>query len=636
MTRSRVVLEPENNNSPVRKKPKLKPASATKTIPVGIGHRFADQDTSISYKFDPNFRSTQKIIHQFETLDPHQHQDEEEKFELLFNLRQKIKKILKTGKILKDREPLDEILEFQLMQITDKLKQFKSEYLVENSFDKKLKKKVEKYENHLNRARQLLDQSSLFDSGSKAPFLIGVSGLLNKSTEEFLKHLKKARMDLEDDEDIERSDLVSEESEESEPPKTENRTVVLDLDRSFDDHVPQNSYYSAQRPTYVEHDPPSPQGLKQISLMEPSHSEGGDNTLRSNHSDKKGILKKSPSQVEHVVNQTKIINLDQVEGMITALKLVDDEKIAIAFSTGSLCCFEIQNNTVLWSKKEHKGPISSIEITHISFQTVNGLQSKKVILTGGNEEERSILVWDVETSQLLKKLSGHNHLISSIASLEDNSSIATASFDSKIAIWDLSTSFNCIQLLEESSSPILCLDFSKEDQHLCSGSLNGEIYIYKVFYSEDKHLYHGCALLRKFKMDGHIIEASKLASFPNLLLSLQSDFEVKIHSMETGRLLRSFKGPNPFVDFVLVERPDKGPVLFCVDNLNNVLKYENWPVDGGRTVTGRYDDAEFGGVRVKQFFGFSPKTQVLMEGRKLYLIMPDQQKLNLMIQELGI
>jgi WD40 repeat protein len=85
-----------------------------------------------------------------------------------------------------------------------------------------------------------------------------------------------------------------------------------------------------------------------------------------------------------------------------------------------------------------------MEIAEIGIKTKLGIENKKILLTGGSETECSVLVWDLVANEPLKRLSGHDHLISSIIDLGDGASIATASFDSKVAIWDLSENFNCI------------------------------------------------------------------------------------------------------------------------------------------------------------------------------------------------
>lgn len=594
-TRKRVILQPAITNSAVKKRPKLEPVSVTKSKPMGLDFKFAENDKSISYKYttESHHSKKQPVVHEFEPLNVVQGpiQNKEEKYTLLFKLRQDLKKIMRNSEKLEEREPIDEVLELQIRQIEDKIVKFKGEYLVEDDFDKKLQEKVIKYENKIERARTLLDQSALFDSKSKKPFLRGVSGLVKSSTDDFLGDLKEAREEIEEDIEMEEKDeLISVKSSKKSirlhPPEFENSE--LKIGKSVEDKAPQNSHisnYETPKHSYEEHKPTNSNGYNRISLVEPDHSQTEETYRRTpSSSNRKGILKNPPEsnevETEHVINSTEIINLEQSEGMITALKLIQDSYIAIAFSTGLLTLFNITENSFIWSSKEHKGPISAMEVANITLDSTQGIQSKKVLLTGGSEEECSILVWDIETSQLLKKLSGHSHLISSIIDLNDNSSIATGSFDSKIAIWDLSDSFNCIQLLEESSSPILSLDFSKEDQILCAGSLHGGVQIYKVFYNEENGLYHGCAVIQKLNMDGHIIEATRFTAFPDFLISLQSDFEVKIHSIKSARLMRSFKGPNPFVDFVLVEKLENGPILFCVDNMNNILKYQNWPVDG--------------------------------------------------------
>lgn len=167
--------------------------------------------------------------------------------------------------------------------------------------------------------------------------------------------------------------------------------------------------------------------------------------------------------------------------------------------------------------------------------------------------ESSILVWDLASQRPLKKLSGHENLISSIIDLRDSASIVTASFDCKVAIWDLSQNFNCIQLLEEPTSPLLCLDFNSEDDILCAGCLDGSIIVWQVFFQNG--LYHGCAVKNRLAFSGHIIELSRSSSIPNTILVLESDFIVRLYSIETAQLLKSFQGSSPSWILSLLKDP---------------------------------------------------------------------------------
>lgn len=286
-----------------------------------------------------------------------------------------------------------------------------------------------------------------------------------------------------------------------------------------------------------------------------------------------GIQLRSEVPIEGYTSHTPVkkkgsdwikLNINEGEGSITVVKLIDNERCAIGFTSGDLVFYDLENYKALCGHREHTGAISTMEIAEICFKTKVGMQNKKILLTGGSENECSVLVWDLLANEPLKRLSGHEHLISSIIDLGDGATIATASFDCKVAIWDVSENFNCIQLLEEPASPILCLDFNRDDNILCTGGLDGTVNIWQVFY--ENGLYHGCAVKNKIKLGGHVIEISRSVNLPNMLVTLESDFTVRLYCLETAFLLKSFKSQSPFVDFMLIERPNLQPLLYCLDN----------------------------------------------------------------------
>jgi WD40 repeat protein len=306
------------------------------------------------------------------------------------------------------------------------------------------------------------------------------------------------------------------------------------------------------------------------------------------------------------------LDITEGEGSITVVKIIDDDKCAIGFTSGDLVFYDIENYKPLCGHREHTGAISTMEIAEIGIKTKMGIENKKILLTGGSESECSVLVWDLLANEPLKRLSGHDHLISSIIDLGDGATIATASFDSKVAIWDLSENFNCIQLLEEPTSPILCLDFNKDDNTLCTGGLDGTVNIWQVYY--ENGLYHGCAVKNKIKLGGHVIEISRSINLPNMLITLESDFTVRLYCLETAFLLKSFKSKAPFVDFMLVERPNLQPFLYCLDNENEIHRFEDWK-DDGKTEYSKLEYEDEGDMHdqekvsyIKQFFGYSPKS----------------------------
>ena len=106
-----------------------------------------------------------------------------------------------------------------------------------------------------------------------------------------------------------------------------------------------------------------------------------------------------------------------------------------------------------------------MEVAHIMIHDENtkngeiGLVAKRILLIGSTNPDNLILAWDLDKMKPYKRLNGHTSSVSSIRDLQDEATIVSASFDHKIAFWDLRSSFKCLKLLEIMTSPVLCMEY---------------------------------------------------------------------------------------------------------------------------------------------------------------------------------
>ena len=134
----------------------------------------------------------------------------------------------------------------------------------------------------------------------------------------------------------------------------------------------------------------------------------------------------------------------------TVLKLIDTRMFAVGYTDGSISFYNLQNFELIASTWRHKAAITSLEMLY----TKDG---SKLLISGSSEEEASIIIWDIRKPiRPIKRLKGHEHAISCIRELGDNSTIATASFDGKIVLWDVCNNFQCVQILDDNKGPVTC------------------------------------------------------------------------------------------------------------------------------------------------------------------------------------
>jgi hypothetical protein len=148
---------------------------------------------------------------------------------------------------------------------------------------------------------------------------------------------------------------------------------------------------------------------------------------------------------------------------------------------------------------------------------------------------------------------------------------------------------------------------------LISGSIDGFILIYKVNF--DNGSYSGCELLNKFCTFGHVMELARCFSRPNFMVSLESDFIMRLYDIEKKEVVSQIAHEGPIIDFLIVESEhDKQPLIFAMDNRNNLMKFD---LENSVRVRNKIEKKKIGFSR---FLGYSPKSQVIVSKNEVFLL----------------
>ena len=332
---------------------------------------------------------------------------------------------------------------------------------------------------------------------------------------------------------------------------------------------------------------------------------------------------------EHI--QTVV--LGQCAGAITVIKTIGEEVLAVGFSSGEVAYYSLADFQFLHKFKEHTGSITSMENGQISMEEEGVIKSTPVLYTGGNEKDMTVVIWDLSTYQPLRRLRGHDHMITGIADLHDDATIVTCSMDAKIAFWDLrETEPICIQLIEDMKFPIIVMEFDCEDGILSVGTLDGQLGLWQVYLENGEYI--GVALLKLLNLECHVLDILRTGSLPNSILTLESDFCVREYDTFTGRLLRVIKGDRPLVDVFLIDAPaGRGLTMFTLDNSHNLQRLKNYTDLDPRVVLPRTPD---GDGHVKRYIGYNPKSQIYISADELLLLAPDQGKQTISVTRLNL
>jgi WD40 repeat protein len=151
-----------------------------------------------------------------------------------------------------------------------------------------------------------------------------------------------------------------------------------------------------------------------------------------------------------------------------------------------------------------------------------------LIATAGSKG--SIVVWDVDSGDLVRRLTGHRSPVSSVAFSPDGKHLASAAGEPAIKLWDVASGAE-IRTLEIPNSAITHAIFSPDGSTLVSSSLDEIILVWDLSSGQVRR-----------SLTGHIGTINSLAIEPGgtYIASASLDQTVKLWSIENGLLATLF------------------------------------------------------------------------------------------------
>ncbi|XP_032514641.2 superkiller complex protein 8-like [Danaus plexippus] len=226
----------------------------------------------------------------------------------------------------------------------------------------------------------------------------------------------------------------------------------------------------------------------------------------------------------------------------------------------------------LLSKKEdaHDDPIYCCSWASVKSAEKNG-PSKDYIVTGGLDT--LIKVWKLDNNKLdlLHTLQGHCMAVVSLAVSPDGHTIASASLDSTLIIWEL-LSGNKVHEIQTGSIDVWKIAFSPDGNKIVSGSHTGKVTIYDIVNNSidkildtrgkfalsvawspnGKHIATGsvvgmvyifdviqCKLVHTIEAHTQTIRSVKFSPNSNLIVTASNDGSLKIFDVASGNLVSS-------------------------------------------------------------------------------------------------
>ena len=108
------------------------------------------------------------------------------------------------------------------------------------------------------------------------------------------------------------------------------------------------------------------------------------------------------------------------------------------------------------------------------------------IVCAGSRDTLMVYVWNLQTAQLLETLAGHEGPISSLAfgsDVKGNAFLASGSWDKTVRVWDFLSSKSSIDVLKHNTD-VTALAFSPDGGTLAVATLDGQIAIWDAKEAE--------------------------------------------------------------------------------------------------------------------------------------------------------
>lgn len=191
----------------------------------------------------------------------------------------------------------------------------------------------------------------------------------------------------------------------------------------------------------------------------------------------------------------------------------------------------------------------------------------KTFVTGSRD--KSIRVWDLNTTKVIRMLQGHNDEITSLAFSKDGMQLASASKDQNIRVWSLSSSDEHRNFAGHEGY-VWSAAFTNDGKFFASAGADRTIVIRNTITGEVVK-----------KIDAHKLAVTALAFNPDgsQLVSAGGDQLVKLWNAKTGELIREFKGHTSAVMAVVFSSDGKQILSGGADKEARL-----WDVDKGSTL----------------------------------------------------
>ena len=155
-------------------------------------------------------------------------------------------------------------------------------------------------------------------------------------------------------------------------------------------------------------------------------------------------------------------------------------------------------------------------------------------------DDNTVKLWDVGTGKELKTLNGHQAFVESVSFSPDGKTLASASMDNTVKLWDVSTGKE-LKTLNGHQAFVKSVSFAPDGKTLASASADNTVKLWDVVTGKELKT-----------LNGHQDTVTSVCFSPDgkTLASASMDNTVKLWDVVTGKALKTLKGHQDFVSSV--------------------------------------------------------------------------------------